>query len=177
MVITKHSVRHDKVENVQYLLDHNAGSMAGNPRLTLSILIRFCFDYGSVEVFKDSLLISAGHTHLIKYITEELKDDINISIDLESSDSLLQTALVNGHMDMAEHLLELITRSQSGKDKRRMQDQLVDDIHKDLKSTSLIERLSKHQGVRCMINVKPFKRQPKPLVTDVPDPRVGGTHI
>ncbi|GAM28208.1 hypothetical protein SAMD00019534_113840 [Acytostelium subglobosum LB1] len=38
-----------------------------------------------------------------------------------------------------------------------MQVQKVDDIHEDLVSTSLIERLSKHQGVKCTINVEQFK--------------------
>ncbi|GAM28205.1 hypothetical protein SAMD00019534_113810 [Acytostelium subglobosum LB1] len=175
--ITRHSVCHNQAESVQYLLDHMPESIT-QPKETLFGFISDCCQHGGNDVFKVlferlklvncgeaisidyiqvSWMVCNGRTQLLKYITDELKDQVNI--DLASSKTLLETALIDGHMDMAEHLLELITRSRSHKDqKKRMMVQTVGDINEYKVTTSLLERLSKHQGVKCTINMEQFKK-------------------
>ncbi|GAM28180.1 hypothetical protein SAMD00019534_113560 [Acytostelium subglobosum LB1] len=145
----RYSVNHNIVESVRYIIEHESlrNVVGGTSKMLVS-----CCELGHLESLQTimahmpvpkkfwsygnpaKLAAENGHANILRYLAQHHLDEVNIN------NELLSTALLNGHLNVANVILDELTNIP-------IQEISVLGINWRLISDQLINRLAKHPRV------------------------------
>ncbi|GAM28199.1 hypothetical protein SAMD00019534_113750 [Acytostelium subglobosum LB1] len=165
--VVKQCVLFNNAESVKYLFDRIPASFTAGLEFAklLNDYLILCVSSGHIDTFKVlvphlksinfrvnfAVLAANGHAEFAKFIMAQHRNLASLT-SLFIPDSLLQAALVGGHLNMVELLLDVMTGKEFN-----IPIQVVTDIHESIVSESLITRLDNHQNVKSLIDLAEFK--------------------